>query len=514
MKTLKIALILGLLVLPTLAWTATAETPLTRISAGLYATKSVPAPAGIIITGEVDFMGVTGPYRAVLSRDGRFVQELGGPLPQVYGFDGETAWDRDWNGSTRVLHLKERDENILESLLWSGAWSRGHDENGRLRLAPVTTGDDGMQRVDLDFGERGMKGQITIDPARQQVVGFAYGMGDNRRITTLSDFRDFAGLNWPATLEQTSADDAMVSLHVTDVAFVTDEAQLAELLQPRLATAENVRFDNTLPATLELKKAPTGHLLVHPLLDGQDIGWFIFDTGAGANVLDNEAAAELGYEGFGEIQAKGVGGKVDSRFFRGKTLQLGRLELADPAYIGLDLNFLTGVMGVKLSGIIGYGVLSRSIVEFDHEAPAISLLDPAAYELTGGQWSPIMLADRHPCVPGTFEGHEGVLRLDTGANGSVTFHRPTTERLDLLRNRRVKDTQLGGVGGFVKGKEGPMQWLELGNQRFENVTVSFAIEDGGVFGDAYVDGNVGNELMAPFLLVFDYQQSRMAFRKR
>ena len=39
-------------------------------------------------------------------------------------------------------------------------------------------------------------------------------------------------------------------------------------------------------------------------------------------------------------------------------------------------------------------------------------------------------------------------------------------------------------------------------------------EDGGAFGDTYVDGNVGNELMAPFLLVFDYQQSRIAFRKR
>ena len=38
-----------------------------------------------------------------------------------------------------------------------------------------------------------------------------------------------------------------------------------------------------IPAELEVKLTYTGHLLVHPLIDGQDVGWFVFDTGAGGN---------------------------------------------------------------------------------------------------------------------------------------------------------------------------------------------------------------------------------------
>src|SRR4029079_6780259 len=56
--------------------------------------------------------------------------------------------------------------------------------------------------------------------------------------------------------------------------------------EPRTAPAP-VAFDAAAPAALEVKKAPTGHLLVKPRIAGKDAGWFIFDSGAGNSVVNS-----------------------------------------------------------------------------------------------------------------------------------------------------------------------------------------------------------------------------------
>src|SRR5205823_6585432 len=84
-------------------------------------------------------------------------------------------------------------------------------------------------------------------------------------------------------------------------------------------------FDPTQPAALEVKRAKTGHLLVHPRVHGQDIGWFILDSGAGLSVIDKAAADALGMEAFGHVPAVGVGGTTQARFRKGKEFRLGPL---------------------------------------------------------------------------------------------------------------------------------------------------------------------------------------------
>ncbi len=470
-------------------------------------------PTAVQITGEAEFLGTTGPFSLLITNDGRYRQELGGPLGQMSGFDGQTAWDRDWNLTPRPLHLKEYDQSVLEGMLLSGAWLDGADAAGRFELGTATTDSLGNSIVPFTMGDRGLTGEVTIDRQHDEMVAYAFGT-DEMSVTTLMDFRDFDGLRWPSLISQLAPDGSVVRLKIDKVAAVSSADRVVEMLTPQLAFADDSHFDNDLPAAVEIKKAPTGHLLVHPLVDGKDVGWFIFDTGAGASVLDNAVATELGYTSFGRITAQGVGGDVESVFYRGQALQLGRLTMDDPAYIGLDLGFLDGVMGVKIGGILGYGLISRAIVEFDNTGPAISMLDPATYELSTGQWSDLVLFGRHPCVTGQFEGHEGVFRLDTGADGTVSFHYPTTERYAMLKNRRLKDSGLGGVGGQVAAKAGVLQTMELGGEEFTHLDVKFATEPKGVFNDAYTDGNVGNDLLKPFKLVFDYQNLRLAFVKR
>lgn len=64
---------------------------------------------------------------------------------------------------------------------------------------------------------------------------------------------------------------------------------------------------------LAVRRAPTGHLLVHPRINGKDAGAFIFDTGAGMCVVSAPHSAELGLRASGSLEALGIGGVSTSR---------------------------------------------------------------------------------------------------------------------------------------------------------------------------------------------------------
>lgn len=101
--------------------------------------------------------------------------------------------------------------------------------------------------------------------------------------------------------------------------------------------------------------------------------------------------------------------------------------------------------------------------------------------------------------------------MDTGANGSVTFHAPAVERLHLLDNRQTTPANMAGVGGMTEARIGKIAWFELGGHRFEKVEATFSTAKSGAFADKYLAGNIGQDLMEPFTVVFDFGGSRVAF---
>jgi len=149
-----------------------------------------------------------------------------------------------------------------------------------------------------------------------------------------------------------------------------------------------------------------------------------------------------------------VGGKEAAAFRQGRLFELGPLRFENPMYVELDLSFLAGIFDEEIVGIVGYDVFARSVVELDPATGEASLHDPATYTLKGGEWRELLLDGRVPAVQASFEGHTGLFRLDTGANGTVTFHGPTVARLDLLAGRELGSGSAGGVGGSIPTSTG------------------------------------------------------------
>jgi predicted aspartyl protease len=90
-----------------------------------------------------------------------------------------------------------------------------------------------------------------------------------------------------------------------------------------------------------VKRARTGHVLVHPTIDGVDVGWLIFDTGAGSStVLHRGAAARLQLTPVGAGPITSIMGTARSRILRGTSLEIGPLTVAKPFLVEMDLGFV------------------------------------------------------------------------------------------------------------------------------------------------------------------------------
>ena len=298
---------------------------------------------------------------------------------------------------------------------------------------------------------------------------------------------------------------------LTVFAFILTSPLALRADHPELEGGE-ATFDSKAPAELEVKRVKTGHLLVRPVINGHEAGWFIFDTGAGICVVSTPHARKLGLTSVGDIDAVGTGGKEKTQLFRAESMKLGPIMLADHPIMTTNLSFLKIHLGEEIAGVIGFGVLSRCVAEIDLETPRIALHDPAEFKLPAGKWTTMSLAGRTPGVSMEFEGHKGKFTLDCGANTGITFYQPAVKKWKLRQDRQTTDAKIGGVGGFVPVKKGTIEWIKLGGIRRENIPADFSSKaKAGNTGD-HRDGSIGVGLLKNFVIYLDYAGERIAIQ--
>jgi outer membrane lipoprotein-sorting protein len=469
-------------------------------------------PAGLELKGQGTFAGLPSHVQLLFDKEGRFIKRVSARLNTTMVFDGRDVWMTDIGGETRIQELADRRKTLFVGLLATSQWI--DSASGMKFTVNDQATKEGAIALNFTHEPTQMTGVVHIDGKSWMPVECSL-VADGRRVSyKWSEQVEYAGMKLPRKTDAYSGNDLIEAVTIETVSpapkFIRNPYQ-AILREPGDAT-----FDSSLPAELEVKKAPTGHLLVRAKVNGKDVGWFILDSGAGSNILSTKVAKELALEQFGTLPALGVAGTAKSTFARPETLVLGRLSIKNPLVVCFDLSFLDGPMAVPIAGIIGYGTFYRSVIEMDLQAPAVSLFDPKSYdqERVDGHWQRLYQTSRVSCVEAEFEGHRGIFRLDTGAPGAVVIHAPAVERFKLLDDRPVQDALTGGVGGMLKTKKGTLKYFELGGTRTENVPALFATQRLGAFDSTETLGNIGHDLVKSFKIVFDYQHQRIAFLKR
>jgi hypothetical protein len=426
-----------------------------------------------------------------------------------YGYDGAWRWRFDERRGIAVPAALRLHEKTAWPLWVRGYWWLSPASGFAAAIDPTQTN---AREVALTLSEPGglIAATVVIDRATWQPLRLSIPYERGPFTAAYSDYRPALGALFPFTVE-TRYGSATVR-HI-------------EKIEPLAAAAADfaaapppppVRFDPFLPAALSLRRGTPfgprtpGHLYVPAAVDGTPSGLFLIDSGADGMMIDSALADRLGLPVVGRTRSMGADGQPrEATFRRGRSFTVGRLHFDNPVFLALDLSASNAPAGEKRAGAIGYDVFARAVVEFARGGERVAICDPATYRLPApGRWQRLDFIDQAPAVTTRLEGgRSGLFQIDTGAAGAVDFYRQYVEAEKLLAGRETREVESSGAGGAFRMRAGRMGWIELGGRRFTNVEAGFRsnlTREGGA-------GVIGRELMAPFLVVFDYPHRRIAF---
>ncbi len=456
---------------------------------------------GILIEGKAIRYGKEAPFSLRFRPSGQFVTRAEGVLGESTGFDGRRGWAVGWGGIPRTLELEDLELNQLAVWVPTGRWLA---EEGPFEVELLEE-SEGSGTITLGLKLKGGRLRARLDvergtwlPATLRREGVA-GIDEWR----FEAYRDDLGFKYPGRTTTTIGGQA--GSHEVRSIKPFDGP-----LPPAPPPPRDARFDPDASPEIAVKRASTGHTLVRPRVDGADLGWFVLDTGAGQSAIAPAAAGKLNLERVGSVPMASAYATGPTAIYRGSSLALGPVRIAGPLFVEMDLEFLTGPLGVAVSGIIGYDLISRCVVEIELARDSVRLIDPEKYEAPAVPWRDLILHQRLPAVEARFEGErKGIFRLDLGAGGgagNVLFHAPAVRELGLLGDRPVTRGELGGQEFAV----GRIAWFELAGHRFENPQVLFFLGESGPAADAYLTGNIGARFLERFKIILDYRRDRIA----
>ena len=496
-----------------------------RAACGIESFRAQAKGRELLLQGTSKRYGVDGPWSLRLAADGRYLRLVGGDLHEREGFDGREAWREDSNGVPIVASLELREHLALEVALLFGGWCL---EGGPVLVlgakapksdAPaaaesdVTTlrlrARDGVLEVELDVDKKSALPKTLRWSAAGETEKWSFSSW-----RTVGGSLGEGGLAVPGSFE--------VEESGIRIRFDLEEGKLAAT-EPDGAFSrpttrpDDTAFDPGVPSRLPGRRARTGHLVVKAKLAGQDLGWFIFDSGAGTSGLSPKAVDALGLGRFGETQIGGGGAaRVVSHFVRGAPLTIGPATVTGLRFSEFDLTDLEKSLGEKLAGIIGYDLLQRVVAVVSMKAGTVDLFDPKSFARDDASWSPLILHGGHAHVRATFEHdgeEEGIFRLDTGApNVTILFHSPAVRSLGLLEGNHLPPVQgLSGIGGQMRARNGRLDGLEIGGRTFDRPNVILCEDDSGALADPWTTGTMGGGILESFDVIFDYPHERIGF---
>lgn len=462
--------------------------------------------------------GMPAAYRWIFSEEGFFRRDMRGTFPESVGSAGQAVWRVEGRGPAYPFAFLEEERWRTIAWVWSGAWALG-DPPFEIALEAEAPEGEIALRLKLKRGlltstlfvdaETHLPERLVID---EEFEGGSLTFEDWRR----EDTRAGAIPACPYLVTQTDSNGLVT----------TFEAQAAGPwtgVTPAWVPARNPRRDSEflpdVPSKLEVKRTASGHLFVKPRIDGQEVGWFLFDSGLGTSIVTKKVADELKLGSFGETYLMGFGTDAPKQvsFRQSHVVQLGPLlldglVLTETESMGMADRMLGGE---ACAGALGWDAFLRAVVELDPESGHVDLFDPDTYRAPKARWEEVKLHWQVPYLQAKFEGDRvGHFAFDTGA-GQLTalFHFSAASRLGLLEERELEPLAGQGASGSFQMARATLEWFELAGKRHAPAQVLMSTGEDGE-SDPYGLGFVGSGFLDGQSLIFDYSRQRLGFVPR
>jgi hypothetical protein len=389
-------------------------------------------------------------------------------------FDGKHGWRRDWNGFVAPLE---------------GFDLKRHADFARLHAFGVTGPVDRVELPSFD-------GKMSV---------------------TFSDFREVERVQVPFTETRVSGPSKTVmhlqsiDFHPKDVPpFTRPDAGPNDAFFLRGQQSETVpfNFDNN-------------HIMILATVNGVGPIWFLVDTGADVNYINQSRIGELRMQPYGALQTIGGGETaIGGAFVEHVTFRIGDVELRDQHCSVLELKGLEKLYGMPMGGLLGYDFLSRFVVDIDYGHRTLTLGHREQGTGDRGVRVPLMMQGQQPYLAGSIRvGGETIpswFILDVGAADTMTFTTPFIAAHKLLeragdKERNVLHVAAPDVEAYAPTNvRGLVDAITVGSVEIPHVPVNLSVAKNGAYTSPAFDGNVGETLLAKFAhVVLDYGRGEM-----
>jgi predicted aspartyl protease len=254
-----------------------------------------------------------------------------------------------------------------------------------------------------------------------------------------------------------------------------------------------------------------GHIYMSGLINGAPVT-LVLDSGAGANVVTPQAAQRLGLKPGRSGTAVGAGGQAtDIHMATLASLEVGGANSEkQTAYI------IPLPDALKCDGLLGTPFFRQWVITIDYDTSKITLT-------TNGQFVPspdateflMHFKSETVHIEATIDGFKGLFKVDTGAADTLTLFSPFVEK-NGLRSKYTPSIEMvtgRGVGGLVYGTAVRVPGFSIGPFEFKNVTATLSRQTKGVFADADLAGNIGEDILRRFRVTFDHANKRLYLSK-
>jgi hypothetical protein len=244
----------------------------------------------------------------------------------------------------------------------------------------------------------------------------------------------------------------------------------------------------------------------------------LLDTGADEGVLTNEVGRRLHLAVTGEEEGLGTGA---ARVRMGRTLvkelRLGAGVFRDQSMLLTSSEDFPNVFGsLSPDGVIGQPIFKRYVIRVDYQRKMLTFTPPSRYVAPAGvAVVRFDLPQQIPMVDASLDGVSGRFGVDTGARSSLLVYRPFAEEHKLREKygAHVEGVTGWGIGGPIRSLLARSKHFSLGGFDVAGSVVRLSTLGTGATTSSAKAGLIGPDILARFIVTFDYSRRQMLLEK-
>lgn len=260
------------------------------------------------------------------------------------------------------------------------------------------------------------------------------------------------------------------------------------------------------------------HLFMKVSIDESRELDFIFDTGAGLTVIDEDIVEELNLPINKEVKMNEATNTW--HIIKHNSIEIGGFLMEKNTKVySTDMDHLEISLGRNVDGIIGYDLLQHHSIYVNFDSQKINI-----YHLGEGPKSgdaiPFELVLSIPVIKGKVvlnneEPLDGSFFIVSGAGTTLDFNTPYAAEYDVINKTGKHYSYLTkGIGEKeYLHYEGHVISFEFGNQKIEDLPIGISTSTDGIQGNKQVTGIIGNQILRLYNYSIDFSNNMLYLEK-